>query len=54
MVMGLKNFIQRLFPRGYISLDKRGVSHLLTQIDSFKREGYAFSFSFLNIGGSGA
>ncbi len=46
--MGLKEFIHRLFPRPYMVLDKRDVSHIISQIDFFKEKGYALSFLFLN------
>ena len=46
--MGLKEFIQRLFPRGYVSLDARGVSRIISQV-GFLKEGNSFlSFSFFN------
>ncbi len=50
MVMGLKNFIQRLFQPNYLVLDKRGVSRLLSQIDFFKERGHSLFLSFLNNG----
>lgn len=46
--MGLKDLMQRLFPRPYLVLDKRGVKNILSQIDFFREEGYAFFSSFLN------
>jgi len=46
--MELKEFMRRLFPRGYISLDARGVSKIISQV-GFLKEGNSFlSFSFFN------
>lgn len=46
--MELKEFIRRLFSRGYVSLDARGVSNIISQI-GFLKEGNSFlSFSFFN------
>ena len=44
--MGLKEFIQRLLARGYVSLDKKGAIRLLSNIDFFRGKGYTFLFSF--------
>jgi len=46
--MGLKEFIHRLFAKGYMPLDKKGVTGLLSNIDFFREKGYALSFLFLN------
>jgi len=42
----LKEFIQRLLARGYVSLDKKGAIRLLSNIDFFRGKGYTFLFSF--------
>ena len=46
--MGLKEFMRRLFPRGYVFLDARDVSKIISQV-GFLKEGNSFlSFSFFN------
>lgn len=46
IVMGLKQFIRRLIPRGYVSLDQKGVSRLLKNIDSYRGGDLFLLFSF--------
>jgi len=51
--MKIKEIIQRLFPRGYIILDTRGVSRIISQV-GFLNEGKSFlSFSFSKSGDIG-